>query len=272
MYIDQEKHREATSQLRNVQSWLQQQLLQPYQDSSVDARIHSTRKLTASQHLAIYQRSYIARLRDCMEKQFPALAYALGYNLFQNFTDIFLSEYPSGSYTLADLGRHFAAFLQQTRPDQESSQKESWPDFMIELAQFEYQINGAFDERVPENHTPSSSYNDRDLVLTPVCYLFRNRFPISTYYKAYIQDQKPELPFEEDSYAVLIRREYKLGLFELNPAQYIFLAYVKELGSVTKAKRAFIEEYSFSKTEFESFWKVWKKKWIDEGFFDCTTI
>lgn len=268
MYIDKGKHSDLTSQLRNVQSWMQQQLVQPYPDASINDRIHSSSKLSASQHLAIYQRSYIARLRDCMEKQFPALAYALGGELFQNFADVFLSEYPSGSYTLADLGRHFASFLEETRPDRDTNQKESWPDFMIELAQFEYQINRAFDERIPKEHTPSLSYNDSDLVLTPVLYLFRNQFPINTYYKAYIQEQQPTLPFEEESYSVLIRKDYKLGLFELNPAQYIFLAYIKEHQSVPRAKRQFLETYSFSKREFESFWNVWKKKWVEEGFFD----
>ncbi|WP_299682987.1 DNA-binding domain-containing protein [uncultured Dokdonia sp.] len=268
MYIDKGKHSDLTSQLRNVQSWMQQQLLHPSRDVSIDDRIHSTSKLSASEHLAIYQRSYIARLRDCMEKQFPALAYALGGELFQNFTDVFLSEYPSGSYTLTNLGRHFSLFLEETRPDREASRKESWPDFMIELAQFEYQINSAFDERVSKDYQPSVSQNDSDLVLTPVLYLFRNRFPISRYYKAYIQEQEPTLPFEEESFAVLIRKEYKLGLFELNPAQYVFLSYVKEQQSVPKAKRRFLEEYSFSKKEFESFWNVWKRKWIEEGFFE----
>ncbi len=256
------------SSLREMQAWMQNQLLLPGSDIHIEQHICSTSKLSSRQHLAIYQRSYIARLRECMALQFPALAYALGEELFQNFTDVFLSEYPSHSYTLADLGKDFAHFLEQSRPDRDAFEKESWPDFMIELARFEYQINTAFDERIPQKKKESRLKNDSNLMLTPVLHLFRHRFPISAYYKAYIGDQKPELPFEQESYAVLIRKDYKLGLFEIQPSQYIFLKYLKTYGSVAKAKRLFVEEYSFSKEEIEKFWKIWKAKWMKEGFFE----
>ncbi|MEP0262873.1 DNA-binding domain-containing protein [Dokdonia sp.] len=254
--------------LRSIQSWLQQQLLLPGPDMRIENHICSTSKLSSRQHLAIYQRSYIIRLRECMALQFPALAYALGEDLFQNFTDVFLGEHPSHSYTLADLGKGFAQFLEESRPDQDAYVKESWPDFMIELARFEYQINTAFDEQVIQKETHYSSQDDDDLILTPVLHLFKHRFPISIYYKAYIGDQKPSLPFEQESYAVLIRRDYKLGLFEIHPSQYIFLKHLKEHGSVEMAKHMFVEEYSFSEEEIEKFWNLWKTKWLEEGFFD----
>jgi len=256
------------SSLREMQVWMQNQLLLPGSDIHIENHICSTSKLSSRQHLAIYQRSYIARLRECMTLQFPALAYALGEELFQNFTDVYLSEFPSHSYTLADLGKDFAHFLEESRPDRDAFEKESWPDFMIELARFEYQINNAFDEKVIKKKKHSSSENDNTLILAPVLHVFKHRFPISAYYKAYIGDQKPDLPFEQESYAVLTRKDYKLGLFEIQPSQYIFLRHLKMHGSIAKAKRLFVEEYSFSEEEIEKFWKIWKTKWIEEGFFD----
>ncbi|MFP3656554.1 DNA-binding domain-containing protein, partial [Burkholderia sp. SIMBA_052] len=64
-------------------------------------------KLSASACLAIYQRSYILRLRKCLEEQFPASYHALGAALFADFADEYLRACPSDSYTLHELGRRF---------------------------------------------------------------------------------------------------------------------------------------------------------------------
>jgi len=73
-----------------------------------------------------------------MASQFKALEYALGESLFKGFADQYLQANPSQSYTLMDLGKNFSSYLEATRPDKEYSEKEDWPDFMIELAAFEY--------------------------------------------------------------------------------------------------------------------------------------
>ena len=112
--------------LKEIQQWMQQALLSPYstQNPSTEQVICSSERLSAQQHLAIYQRSYVARLRECMAKQFEALQYALGKELFQQFVDQYLQTYPSKSYTLIHLGKYFADFLEETRPDKNQEEKE----------------------------------------------------------------------------------------------------------------------------------------------------
>ncbi len=270
MYLEKDKSSYKTegTTLRYLQSWMQQQLLEPgIVSDTISDTIEHTEKLSAQQHLAIYQRSYIARLRDCMIKQFPVLAYALGADLFQDFTDIFLCDYPSQSYTLADLGKSFSFFLEETRPDKNDPIKESWPDFMIELAQFEYQINIAFDEKAPMA-TDTFLHKAQDLRLTPLFYLFKHTFPITTYYKDFINGGKPMLPFEKESYTVIVRRDYRLGLFELKEAQYLFLKNIKEGNSIEDSKQFLKSYYSLSENTIHSLWMQWKSIWMKEGFFE----
>ena len=80
------------------------------------ALVNDSSRLSAEQHLGIYRRGYIARLRECMKNQFSALNYALGDKLFQMFADEYLGAHPSVSYTLSELGRKFPDFLEATRP------------------------------------------------------------------------------------------------------------------------------------------------------------
>lgn len=253
-----------------LQQWMQQQLLHPQylKDKACEAVVKSTSKLSARQHLAIYQRSYIARLRDCMITQFPALHYALGKQLFIEFADLYLQQYPSHSYTLGDLGKDFYKFLEETRPDKDQEEKELWPDFMIELAKFEYGVNIIFDEKADENHEKATMETDEELLqLVPVCYLYTHQFPISMYYKEVVNDRNPDLPFPQESHCVLLRRDYKLGLFELHSGQFQFLKLLKETKSIVEAKKQFITANTISEKDLDSYWKQWKIKWMEEGFF-----
>ncbi|MEM6686628.1 MAG: DNA-binding domain-containing protein, partial [Bacteroidota bacterium] len=235
----------AVKSFAEIQQWMQQQLMHPQFSGDYETYVNSTSKLSAKQHVQIYQRSYIARLRDCMEAQFPALCYALGRPLFLQFADWYLLEYPSKSYTLGDLGQYFGQFLAETRPDKEAAVKESWPDFMIELAKFEFLVNTSFDEKAAENHQIATPESDESrLQLVPVCYILQHNFPISEYYKAAVNERKPELPFAQESHCVLLRRNYRLGLFELTPLQYHFLKKLQQSNSISASKQFLIKTYA----------------------------
>ena len=136
--------------LSATQKWMQQILVSPLSfetdpndflpesfQNDVEKLIKPNSRLSGKERLQIYQTGYLARLRDCMEKQFVALKYALGDELFQAFSDDYLQRYPSESYTLSNLGNRFALFLEETRPDKDLTpeERETWPDFLIELVQ-----------------------------------------------------------------------------------------------------------------------------------------
>ena len=258
--------------LIELQNWMQGMLVHNVPVTAGDVMaadvVNASSRLSAVRHLNIYRQSYIARLRACMQSQFSALAYALGDDLFQAFADQYLDSQPSESYTLNTLGQKFPAFLQETRLDAGEEQKESWPDFMIELAEFEYALSEIFDEKAIENGSyATEDMPDESLKITPLIRLFHHHFPICNYYLEFSQGKKPELPFPEESFCAVTRRDYKMGLFNIRASQYYFLKSMQEGMSVSDAKEELIRTFDFNKTELENIWTVWKKNFMASGFF-----
>jgi hypothetical protein len=264
--------------LTQLQNWMQGMLVDhaPMQDVAVPAAVEDivnpSQRLSAVRHLDIYRHSYIARLRACMQSQFSALSYALGSELFELFADQYLDTYPSESYTLNTLGQKFALFLEETRPDAGLKQKETWPDFMIELAGFEYALSEIFDEHADEQHTlVSPDTQDELLKLAPVFHLFHHQYPICGYYLEFTQGKNPELPFPEESYCAVTRCNYKLGLFTIRPAQYHFLKNMQQGYSIETAKGNLVKAFDFKRTDLDKIWPEWKKSFVEAEFFVSET-
>jgi hypothetical protein len=258
--------------LAQMQHWMQSALIRPDGGDAPSANpeylINGSSRLTAARHLNIYRQSYIARLRECMKNQFSALAYALGEELFQMFADQYLDAYPSDSYTLNELGRRFPDFLEETRPDAGEEEKESWIDFIIQLARFEYSLSLIFDEHSDhENALATASTPDAQLKLAPSLHLFQHPYPICRYYLDVTRKQNPELPLEEDSYCVVTRNNYRLSLLQIKPAQYYFLEILARRDSIAQAKEHFVNTYNFDAQRLDEAWKHWRKSFIAAGFF-----
>lgn len=228
-------------------------------------KVNASSRLTAEQHLGIYRRGYIARLRECMKNQFSALAFALGDDLFRMFADEYLGAFPSTSYTLGELGRKFPGFLESTRPRDTG---ETWPDFMIELARFEFDLSVIYDQHTEEATVlVDENASDDELKLVPIFRLYRHRFPVARYYLDSTRKKRPELPFEQDSFCAVTRNDYKLGITDLKPGQYQLLKLMAEGASVAEAKARLVSDYKFDPAKLEEFWPGWKRSFIRSGFF-----
>ena len=275
-------HKKVKIPLKDFQQWMQQLLLDPYQQTEVnpfdllsnanatsieDVICHSD-KLTAQEHLGIYQRSYIARLRNCMSQQFSVLEYALGEDLFCAFADDYLASKPSQNYNLSFLGAHFAEYLENNRPDIDEDVKEEWIDFMIELARFEYAIGVLFDAKAEEDYQLATiDTPEHKLQLVPICDLFKFRFPVRNYYSEFKNGKQPNLPLEKESYCVVLRHKFKLAIYDLHKEQYDFLSFLKEQGNIDTAKELFKTSYNENSILFEQVWSSWKERWITANFF-----
>lgn len=256
--------------LAQIQNMMQSALVpRDGQDAPADPEslVKESARLTAARHLDIYRYSYIARLRECMKNQFSALAYALGDDLFRMFADQYLSAYPSDSYTLNELGRKFSRFLQETRPDAAQEVKESWVDFIIQLAHFEYMLSLIFDAHSDEeDRQADDSTPDENLKLNPLLRLFHHPYPICRYYLDVTRKNEPELPLPEDSYCAVARNNYRLSLLEIKPAQYHFLEILAREKSVARAKEHFITTYNADAGRLDDAWAAWRKTFIAAGF------
>ncbi len=274
--------------LHQFQQWMQQMLLDPFQQTAVapvqflpehlqqqaedstgiETLIEDTEKLNARRHLGIYQRGYIARLRNCMSQQFSALEYALGEDIFIAFADGYLASRPSTHYNLNWLGKDFANYMQINRPDADAEVKEDWIDFMIELAQFEFDFGLLYDQKGDE-HFIGAQFEDSDdsIVLRDVCGIFEFQFPIRWFYTEFKQDKKPSLPQTYPSFCLVVRHNFQMSIYDLHPEQYAFLSLVKGGLSIPDAKEKFKELRPEVADQFETVWPEWKRRWVEINLF-----
>lgn len=257
--------------LAQMQNWMQSALVRPHgrtPPSAPSLLVNESSRLSAARHLDIYRQSYVARLRECMKNQFSALAHALGAELFRMFADQYLDAYPSDSYTLNDLGRRFPDFLEETRPDAGQEVRESWVDFIIQLARFEYTLSLIFDEHADEEFEPADEATpDERLRPVPTFRLFHHPYPVCRYYLDVTRGNEPELPFDEDSYCVVTRNNYRLSLLEIKPAQYHFLELLAGGRSVARAKEHLVNHAGFDARRLDDAWRRWRTTFIASGFF-----
>lgn len=265
---------EQTFPLEVIQRWMQLTLIEPYGEAAATNKIEQvvapSTRLTSTERLGIYQQGYKLRLLECMSKQFPVLEYALGPQLFRAFCEQYLVTYPSQSYTLGELGLRFPQFLSETRPDRDLPQeeREDWPDFLIELAQFEIAAFQLFDAVIEEVYPRAVvTTADARLALAPAMRVHHYHFPINPYYQAVSRGEKPALPYPGNSYVALLRQEYRLGMFDLNAPQYLLIDAMRNGESIGGAIERLATHHNISLEEAQHRWNTWRPRWIELGFF-----
>jgi hypothetical protein len=211
------------SGLATLQRWMQEVLTHPagINPTGVSDAIRPSAMQTPVERLAIYNRAYHARLFDAMEGMFPALLHALGGELFRRFALGHLQVRPPASFSINRIGDEFPRYLAETRPDDE---EDSWPDFIIELAELELAYLHVHDGPGIEGSEPRVPRRVDVFALRPVpapsLRLFTFRHPVHRYHAAVRRGEKPETPTPAPCFVAMSRRRYQVFLWEIPAAQY----------------------------------------------------
>ena len=248
-------------------------ILQPdptAQAQAIESHIAPSPTLTPQQRLAIYQRGYLARLRECMAGQFKALRHALGENLFGDFVEEYLRVYASRSPTLSELGDRFTRYLEETRPDaaEPPERREPWADFMIDLARYEWDIFQKFDAVGHEGKpfADDATADDR-LRLQPSLSLHCYDFPVDAYYHGVSSGTDPEIPYRGVTRIAILRKDFRIGMFRLTGPQHDCLAKIQQGFDVSTALAETAREQNVRPEEAAAAWARWRPHWIAQGFF-----
>ncbi|MEA3039453.1 MAG: hypothetical protein QOE79_1966 [Sphingomonadales bacterium] len=263
-----------SADVASVQRWMHEALLSPRSAAraDIDARLIHGGRLAAAAGLAIYQRGYFLRIAACMREQFPALCHALGQPLFDDFVADYVRDKPPESHTLYDLGRRFPAWLEENRPDRDfpSDERESWIDFMIDLARYERQVFAMFDREGQEGRPfAATATPDEHLRLQPCFDLGAYGFAVPSYYHAVRRGEAPSLPPRGPAYAALVRTDYVTRTIPLTQPQYVFLAAMKQSGTVERGAAALARHLGMDSSDVRDSWSSSgeRQRWIDWGFF-----
>jgi hypothetical protein len=251
--------------------------------------------LTAEQRLAIYANAYYARLLECLGEVYPILKRTLGEEVFNGFAFGYLQQYPSRSYTLNELGRYFARYLQETRPvlskdraGDEAPEREpqvDWPDFLIDLARLEWLIYEVFDgpgvEQQPLLQTddllaiPKERWPEVHLQPVVCLRLLAARFPVNDYYTAMrksAEDKRVPFPAAKDSYIAVTRRDFVVYRYPLSHGAYALLNALKEGTPLTQAIQQAVMHAPDIADELPTQLQNWFQFWTAEGFFQSVHL
>jgi hypothetical protein len=238
--------------------------------ATIDATLFGSLQFSPAAGLAIYQRSFGQRLASCMREQFPALCHALGAALFDDFVADYIRAQPPESHTLYDLGRRFAAWLESERPDRDLPPEahETWIDFIIDLARFEYALFMLFDAPGHEGRPfADPGTPDSDLSLQPAFTLAASRFPVAPYYHGVRLGENPDLPAYDDSFVALVRTDYVTRTVLVNQPEYVFLQVMMAGGSVGEALDQVAVQREIPLSDVRAAWPIARQRWINFGFF-----
>jgi hypothetical protein len=262
--------------------------------------ITRSRALTAAERLAIYANAYHSRLLECLGEVFPMLKRTLGEDGFDGLAFGYLQDYPSRTYTLNELGRHFPPYLEHTRPgsetqggelidpdqDEEGSVlAEDWPDFLIDLARLEWAIYEVFDGPGVEGEALLSA--DRVLSIPPerwpqakltpvICLrLLATRFPVNEYFTALRHappDQPVPIPTACESFVALTRRNFVVRRYSLSRTEFELLKALKDGRTVCESVEAVVPPANIDVDEYAVHLQLWFRNWTAEGFFQTVTL
>jgi hypothetical protein len=262
--------------------------------------ITRSRALTAAERLAIYANAYHSRLLECLGEVFPMLKRTLGEEAFDGMAFGYLQAFPSRSYTLNELGRHFPLYLDQTRPSPRNGESVivdetdanaapalaiDWPYFLIDLARLEWAIYEVFDGPGVEGAVllrndqvltiPAERWPEAKLTPVTCLKLLATRFPVNDYYtalrKAKIDDLLP-MPASAETFVALTRREYVVRRYNLSRLEHELLKALKEGRSVGEAVETVVPLAGPDLDLLAVNLQTWFRNWTAEGFFQSVSL
>lgn len=263
----------VATDLHALQRWMLDMLVAPTSAGCADIaqRVLPGARIDASACLDIYRRSYVLRLRRCLAEQFPATRHALGAALFDDFADGYLSDCPSDSATLYELGRRYADWLEANRPDRDEpvDAREDWIDFLIDLAHYERELFRLFDAPGHEGgRWPDVRVDDRNLVLQPCLALAQYRYPVAAYYHAVRANSAAAFPTRAESCVVIARRDYQTTTYPVHGLHYRFMAGVAAHASIEAALEDVAAWTGRGLSDVRQSWREdVRNAWIEAGFF-----
>ena len=260
----------------------------PTEMPSIDDLILPSQALSSQRRLEVYANAYYARLLECLRDEYPALTTLLGEDTFNAFGIEYLQQHPSQSYTLADLGHAFPAFLAENRAaatggDSESQNTEStdecWVDLMIDLAVVERTYSEVFSgPGIEKSETlcadavaaiPPEQVGSIRLVVAPCVRLVRlnamaHEFAIAVRKGTALTDQ---LPDAVPTCLVITRLNYVVRTIKVEHEEFQLLEHLIKGATLEEAIERLAEHSPMTDDQWTDQLGLWFRKWAADRLF-----
>ncbi len=264
--------------LADLQAWLQGRITAGVWDLPEDPDagplaadvVAGTGPLAPRARLAIYAKSYVLRLAECLRAEFPVLAAMVGPEVFNLFAGAYLGAHPSRSCSLYDLGAGFADYLAATRPPDADGPLAKLP---ADLARLERAIAECGRAAGLEGEPPRPPLDPLLLLQatrlrTPATLqLLRLGFDFTDALAAHRAGEHPVPPPAQPTPVAVARRRYAVRTHVLEPWSFAWLeALIQHDGDANAATRLAAQACGRSTSELLASLLVWLPTAAEAGF------
>ncbi len=197
---------------------------------------------------------------------------------FDSFALGYLEQYPSRSYTLANLATAFPRYLAETRPPRADDEPgPDWADFLIDLATLEWTFGDVFDGPGNEDQplltvqdlqaVPADAWMEVRLTPVPCLRLLALRFPVQDYHAAVRRGETPEVPPAAPTYLAVTRRDYVVRYETLSLPEYHLLGALAAGTALGPALVQLAETAEVPRDQLGEQVHQWFRRWAGQGLF-----
>ena len=266
--------------LKKTQHWMQTVIMHPGTDQQAVAARKSqalvprqqfphlvlpSRTLDSFQRIGIYRDMYLARLREALASDYPALLDYLGDEAFTQLAAGYVQKFPSQSYTLSRLGDRLPIFIRSLR---------SLPrrEFLYDLARLELALSEVFDAPESPVLEPKAIANVSQeawetVRLKPIeaFRLLAFHYPVNAYLQS-VRDKAPHPNMRpKNNWAVIFRNRYKLRRLDLTLQAHDLLQSLASGKPLGKALSFSLSRNPSKVSEVQLF--SWFRDWVANGLF-----
>ncbi len=216
-----------------------------HQGLNADAVVRHDTGSSPYTRLNIYATGYVLRLVESLSNEYPLLYRFMGEEVFTTFAKAYIVTRPSRTWSLFELGREFASFLDASRPRWPAAHEErALIELPAQIATFERARTEALLARGLED-APSATTETLDPLLplrgelqlaTPPCLrLCRLAYPVPALAAQWEQGEEAGVPPAGDYPVAVSRVDYQLRVLTLEAWQYDLLMACQQPTSVVEA-------------------------------------
>jgi hypothetical protein len=157
-----------------------------------------------------------------------------------------------------------------------------WPDFLIDLASFEWTLAKVFDGPGTEGQTllmpealqafPAERFAEARLIPVPCLRLVASRYPVNAWFTAVRQGEEGEeipIPDPASEYTAITRRDFVVRRYSLTFPQHALLAALQSGSTVAESLAAAAAVSDLDDESLAAELRSWFRLFTAEGFFSA---